>query len=442
MFLNLLSAYSGTQTAVDENGEEYTQYIYDDIWTSFAKDGLGYVLLWLVVAFAVVLLAVGIFIRIKRADFFRTYVKYAVAFATGLAVVILVAMLSLEFFDMSESGSVFELVLVPSAVLFGVVVLGTAATYVASLYSKKAFKISLWTTLGVFAAAVIALIVCISVYYSSGQAAENNWADPALINDLGLSLAMAGLLVALALLAFFFGRKDRKGFDSRTISYAAVCIAMSFALSYIAPIHLPYGGSVTIASLLPLMIYSYMFGVRKGVFAGAIYGLLQVIQDPWILHPAQLLLDYPIAFAGIGLAGMFRGVHALDKAPQVKFLLGALVGSAIRYLAHLFAGVFAFGQFAADYGFDSDWLYSLTYNSFVFADIAIAIVVGIFVFSSKSFMTVVDRYNRPAKPAAAQVAAAPAPQAELAAEPQETADSATAVGAAQESAPAETPRKE
>lgn len=442
MFLNLLSAYSGTQTAVDENGKEYTQYIYDDIWTSFAKDGLGYVLLWLVVAFAVVLLAVGIFIRIKRADFFRTYVKYAVAFATGLAVVILVAMLSLEFFDMSESGSVFELVLVPSAVLFGVVVLGTAATYVASLYSKKAFKISLWTTLGVFAAAVIALIVCISVYYSSGQAAENNWADPALINDLGLYLAMAGLIVALALLTFFFGRKDRKGFDSRTISYAAVCIAMSFALSYLAPIHLPYGGSVTIASLLPLMIYSYMFGVRKGVFAGAIYGLLQVIQDPWILHPAQLLLDYPIAFAGIGLAGMFRGVHALDKAPQVKFLLGALVGSVIRYLAHLFAGVFAFGQFAADYGFDSDWLYSLTYNSFVFADIAIAIVVGIFVFSSKSFMTVVDRYNRPAKPAAAQVAAAPAPQAELAAEPQGTADGATAVGAAQESAPAETPRKE
>ena len=105
MFLNLLSAYSGTQTAVDENGKEYTQYIYDDIWTSFAKDGLGYVLLWLVVAFAVVLLAVGIFIRIKRADFFRTYVKYAVAFATGLAVVILVAMLSLEFFDMSESGA-------------------------------------------------------------------------------------------------------------------------------------------------------------------------------------------------------------------------------------------------------------------------------------------------------------------------------------------------
>lgn len=446
MFLNLLSAYSGTQTAVDENGKEYTQYIYDDIWTSFAKDGLGYVLLWLVVAFAVVLLAVGIFIRIKRADFFRTYVKYAVAFATGLAVVILVAMLSLEFFDMSESGSVFEfeleLVLVPSAVLFGVVVLGTAATYVASLYSKKAFKISLWTSLGVFAAAVIALVVCISIHYSSGASSDANEVVPSLINDLGLYLAMAGLIVALALLTFFFGRKDRKGFDSRTISYAAVCIAMSFALSYLAPIHLPYGGSVTIASLLPLMIYSYMFGVRKGVFAGAIYGLLQVIQDPWILHPAQLLLDYPIAFAGIGLAGMFRGVEKFRKMPQVSFLLGALVGSAIRYLSHLFSGVFAFGQFAAGHGFDSDWLYSLTYNSFVFADIAIAIVVGIFVFSSKSFMTVVDRYNRPAKPAAAQVAAAPAPQAELAAEPQGTADSATAVGATQESAPAETPKKE
>ncbi len=433
MFLNLLSSY----VAETDDG-----YLYEDVWTSYAKDGLGYVLLWLVVAFAVVLLAVGIFIRIKRADFFRTYVKYAVAFATGLAVVILVVMLSLEFFDMSESGSVFELVLVPSAVLFGVVVLGTAATYVASLYSKKAFKISLWTTLGVFAAAVIALIVCISIHYSSGASSDANEADPSLINDLGLYLGMAGLIVALALLTFFFGRKDRKGFDSRTISYAAVCIAMSFALSYLSIFHLPYGGSVTIASLLPLMIYSYMFGVRKGVFAGLIYGLLQIIQDPMILHPAQMFLDYPIAFAGIGLAGMFRSVRALDKAPQVKFLLGALVGSTIRYLSHLFSGVFAFGQFASYYGFDSDWLYSLTYNSFVFADIAIAIIVGVIAFSSKSFMTVVDRYNRPAKPAAAQVAAAPAPQAELAAEPQGTADSATAVGAAQESAPTATPKKE
>ena len=432
MFLNLLSSYV---TETDDG------YLYEDVWTSYAKDGLGNVLLWLVVAFAVVLLAVGIFIRVKRADFFRTYVKYAVAFATGLAVVILVVMLALEFFDMSESGAVFELVLIPSAVLFGVVVLGTAATYVCSLYSKKAFKISLWTTLGVFAAAVIALIVCISVYYSSGQAVDNNWADASLINDLGLYLAMAGLIIALALLTFFFGRKDKKGFDSRTISYAAVCIAMSFALSYLKLWEMPYGGSVTIASLLPLMIYSYMFGVRKGVFAGAIYGLLQVIQDPWILHPAQLLLDYPIAFAGIGLAGMFRSVRALDKTPQVKFLLGALIGSAIRYLSHLFSGVFAFGQFAADYGFESDWLYSLTYNTFVFADIAIVIVVGVVVFSSKAFMNVVDRYNRPAKPAAAQaVPAAPERSAEGSVLPPQDTVSKTDVNAPAESK--QTPKQE
>ena len=422
MFLNLLSAYSGTQTAVDANGEEYTQYIYDDIWTAFAKGGLGSVLLWMVVAFAVILLAVGIFIRFKRSDFLRTYVKYAVTFATGFAVVILVVMLALEFFDMNESGSVFELVLIPSAVLFGVTMLGIAAAYVCSLYSKKAFKIALWSVLGVFAAAVIALLVCISLYYSSGDAAENNEVDPALVNDLGLYLAMAGLIVAIALLTFFLGRKDKKGFDSRTISYAAVCIAMSFALSYLALVHMPYGGSVTVASLLPLMIYSYMFGVRKGVFAGAVYGLLQVIQDPWILHPAQLLLDYPIAFAGIGLAGMFRNVPAFKKTPQVAFLLGALVGSAFRYLAHLFSGVFAFGQLAGKYGFNSDWLYSLTYNAYVFVDIAISIVVGVIVFSSRSFMAVVERYNRPAKPAPA--AQQPAPEeaplpdaAQLSAEP-------------------------
>ena len=211
--------------------------------------------------------------------------------------------------------------------------------------------------------------------------------------DYVLAFAMIGLFgffrkaTHSMSLNFFLGRKDRM-FDSRTISYAAVCIAMSFALSYIQLFTMPQGGSVTLASLLPLMIYSYMFGVKKGVFAGFIYGILQALQDPWLIHPAQFLLDYPVA-ATIGLSGMFRNVKAFQGKPQLAVALGGIVPSVLRFASHLFSGVFAFSEYAGD---QNAWIYSLGYNSFVFIDIAIVIVVAI-IFSSKSFMAIVNKYN-------------------------------------------------
>ena len=191
------------------------------------------------------------------------------------------------------------------------------------------------------------------------------------------------------------GKDDEKGFETKHIAYAAVCISMSFALSYIRLFKMPQGGSVTLASLLPLMLYSYMFGVRKGVFAGFVYGLLQAVQDPWILHPAQFLLDYPVAFAAIGVSGMFRKVEKLNKFPQVSFTLGALVASSLRFISHVFSGVFAFWEFALDsLGNPMNvWAYSLGYNSFVFIDIAIVVAAGAFVLSSKAFMKEVNRHS-------------------------------------------------
>ena len=425
--INLLASYA----AETDDG-----YLYEDVWTGYAKDALNSVMLWLVIGFLAVALVVGIFVKIKKPGFLPTFVKFAVAFAAGLAVVIIAVMLSLEFLDMSESGYIFQLLLIPSVITAGVIVAGAACTYICSLFSKKAFRISLIATLSALAAAVIALIVCIAVYYSSGAAADNNGADQSLINDAGLYISAAVLIAGILLLTFFLGRNDRKGFDTRTIAYAAVCIAMSFALSYISIVKMPYGGSITPASLLPLMLFSYMFGVRKGVFAGLIYGLLQAIQDPWILHPAQFILDYPVAFAAIGLAGMFRNVAAFKNKPQLAFALGALAASVLRFIAHLFSGVFAFGQFAEWYGFESGWVYSLCYNAmYVFPDIAIAIVAGIIVLSSKSFLAQINKYNRPVTKKETNP---PAPEA---AAPQPEQDFAGAAGEQADSVPDETKKE-
>ena len=139
------------------------------------------------------------------------------------------------------------------------------------------------------------------------------------------------------------------------------------------------------------------------MFAGFVYGLLQIIQDPWLIHPAQMLLDYPIAFAAIGLSGMFAHVKKLEKLPQLQIALGGIVASVLRFAAHLFSGVFAFSYLAPDV---DAWIYSLGYNAtYVFPDIAIAIAVCIIVFSSRAFMKQVRKFSAPAKEAPAASAA-------------------------------------
>lgn len=237
-------------------------------------------------------------------------------------------------------------------------------------------------------AALIASLICMGINFSWGDALENNGLAAENVNTVGLYVSAAVLVLAVIAAAFLCGRKDKKGFSTRSITFAAVCIAMSFALSYLKIVEMPQGGSITIASLLPLMIYSYMFGTKKGVFAGFIYGILQAFQDTYILHPAQFLLDYPLAFSAIGLAGMFANVKAL-KFPQVRFALGALVAACGRFLMHFLSGIFAFGYFA---NIQPVWLYSLIYQAgYVLPDIAIAIVAGVLVFSSKTFVREMER---------------------------------------------------
>lgn len=395
MSLSILSAF--TDYYKDDAGNKH--YDYPDIWTSFAKDSLSWVFLWIAVALVAVLLAVGLFVRFKRTEKLPSYVKSATTLAVGFAGTVIVTMLALEFLDMQESGAIFPIVLVPAIVLGAVVVLGIAAIYVGALFSEKTKKITAIVSVSCIGAAFIAMLACLIVYFTSGSAEENNGVAVTNTENLALYLTTAGLIAVIALIAFFMGKGEKKGFDSKSISYAAVCIAMSFALSYLRLWKMPQGGSVTAASLLPLMVYSYMFGVRKGVFAGLVYGILQAVQDPWIIHPAQFLLDYPVAFAAIGVSGMFARIKKLEKLPQVQFALGGIVASALRFISHVFSGVFAFSEYST---LDNVWAYSTLYNSFVFVDIAIVLIVGAIVFSSPAIIKQARRFHPKGEKADAQ----------------------------------------
>lgn len=255
-------------------------------------------------------------------------------------------------------------------------------------------------------AALIVAIVCMGIHFASGDYIEPNWFESAEdVNVIGLYISAVVLVAALVVVAFLSDR-HAEGWDSRSLSFAAVCIAMSFALSYIRLLKMPMGGSITFASMLPLMLFSYMFGTRKGTVAGLIYGCLQAIQDPYIVHPAQFVLDYLVAFTAIGLTGVLKGLKVFDGKVRLQFVLGALIAGLTRYIAHFFSGAFAFGSFGAWYveywaAFGNAYVYSLIYNAlYIVPDLAIVLVAGAILMSSKSFVKTIERYSAVKKPVA------------------------------------------
>ena len=178
--------------------------------------------------------------------------------------------------------------------------------------------------------------------------------------------AAGALIVTVGLLIYLAVRPQKAGkADVRALTYGALCMAMSFVLSYIKLWSMPLGGSVTLASMLPLLWYSNRFGVKNGLMAGAAYGLLQLIQKPEIYHWVQVLLDYPLAFMMLGLAGSVKNLQ-----------LGSLVGVAGRWVCHILSGAIFFAEWVPE-GWRNAWVYSAAYNgAYLLADLAICIVLS------------------------------------------------------------------
>lgn len=365
----------------------------------YAFDSAENVVLWLTVAVVAALLVAGVAIFFAKRELTAKYAKYSTLGFTAYALIVGIVMLALQLAkrmngqyleDKWVNKDVVGYVLVPLLVLFGILLLSGIALFVISKVKPAIFKLTAYILGGVSAAALVAAIVTITLYYSKHIVADGYYSE--YMNETGLYISMAALIVVTAVAAVLLGLKDKTGFDSRCIALAGINIAMSFVLSYVKLWEMPQGGSITFVSLLPIMIFSYIYGTKKGVIVGIIYGIMQAMQDPYIIHPAQFLLDYPIAFAMVGFAGTFKKITALDKLPQVQFTLGAILTGCLRFISHLLSGVFAFGANAAGVGQMNFWAFSAAYNSFVFVDIALVIGVGLVIFSSKSFVKAMARY--------------------------------------------------
>ena len=129
--------------------------------------------------------------------------------------------------------------------------------------------------------------------------------------------------------------------DTKILAEAVVFIALANALYILSKIYVPFlrlpqGGSVTLASMVPLLWFALRRGPRWGVEAGLVYGLVHMAISGEIYYPTQVLFDYPLAFGALGLAGAFK------KYP----ILGIGVGITGRFICHFISGVIFFGQWA------------------------------------------------------------------------------------------------
>lgn len=160
-----------------------------------------------------------------------------------------------------------------------------------------------------------------------------------------------------------------KNTKTKILVEGAVMVALAAVLSYIRIIKLPWGGSVTLLSMLPIIVFGIKYGIKSGLFAAFVFSLVQLGQGAadglfgWGLSPVMLVscifLDYIGAYTIIGVGGIFRN----------KGLSGWMGGTALavvlRFVFHFLSGVVIWhstGNLWEGFATDNEWLYSLVYN--------------------------------------------------------------------------------
>ena len=169
-----------------------------------------------------------------------------------------------------------------------------------------------------------------------------------------------------------------------TLCECAIFLALAVALSFVKFAQLPFDGSITLASMLPICLISIKHGLRWGLGTAFCYSWFQILQGgvfAWGLTPgmliASLLLDYIVAFTVLGLAGLFR------KHGFVGKIAGIVLACFLRFLVHFIAGIVLWANYAEFVAFGAEWvnqpvLYSLCYNGvYMLPDTLITVAIAL-----------------------------------------------------------------
>jgi thiamine transporter len=173
-------------------------------------------------------------------------------------------------------------------------------------------------------------------------------------------------LIALLFVAMLAFSRTNKKIGAKQLAFSAVAVALSVLTSMFTVFNLPFGGSITLFRMFFICFIGYLYGTKSGVLTGIACGILDLILKPYVVHPLQLLIDYPLAFGCLGLSGVF----AKSRFGIIK---GYILGVMGRYLCHVLSGVLFFYMYA---GNQTPLVYSLIYNgSFIFPEAVVTIII-------------------------------------------------------------------
>ena len=180
----------------------------------------------------------------------------------------------------------------------------------------------------------------------------------------------AGIILFVAALAFASKGSEKKKMSTRQLVFCAMAMALAFVTSYIKIFTLPWGGSVTLCSMLFIVLVANWYGVQTGILVGLAYGILQFIQEPYVLSFFQVCCDYILAFAALGVAGFFaKSSHGL-----VKGYIAAVIA---RGAFHALGGyLYWMDYMPANFPKALTSVYPIVYNySFLLAEAVITLII-------------------------------------------------------------------
>lgn len=178
--------------------------------------------------------------------------------------------------------------------------------------------------------------------------------------------------ILLLVVAFVLLKKSNTSIQMTTkqIIYCSVAIALAYVCSYIKLFSMPFGGTVTLFSMLFIVLIANWNGAKIGILAGLAYGILQFLQEPYVLNFVQVCCDYILAFAALGIAGLFRNKkHGLLK--------GYIAGILARGAFHSIGGyLFWMSYMPENFPKSLTAVYPIVYNySFILAEGVLTIIL-------------------------------------------------------------------
>ncbi|MGN0142013.1 MAG: energy-coupled thiamine transporter ThiT [Roseburia sp.] len=186
---------------------------------------------------------------------------------------------------------------------------------------------------------------------------EGAWGDGSVrLTSAGIIIVVALVAILLAVAAIMRQRRAEKkaALTTKQLVYSAVAIALAVVCSMIKLFEMPAGGSVTLLSMLFIVLIAYWYGPYVGLMTAVAYGLVQFVMEPIFYTIPQMLLDYPLAFGALGLAGFFSG-------KKYGLQIGYIIGVIGRFIFATISGVVFFAAYAPE-GMNP-WLYSIGYQA-------------------------------------------------------------------------------